>query len=206
MTTGMHLTNRDRAVIAATESFDALKAQLDSALSNGTATPDMLERVNAAAAHVARVSAMPMKFICAHCKGEEHCSESHIILHVAAVTIFDESVIFVGAGGEEVRGAYQTVEYGLDQLRKLPVCAACDDEARFLEHLHEAAIDQESDPRRSMGVAISNLVRMREEALAESQALRSEVERLLLEVSQLVSERRELRLRLSGVAIGGGEQ
>jgi hypothetical protein len=197
--TGVHLTERDRAVIAATNTFEALKAELDKAVRAGTATPAMLERVNAAAAHLALVSEMPMKFICAHCKGEERCAESHMILHVAAVTFFDKNVLLIGASGEEVRGAYHSIEYGMDRLRKLPVCGECNDEANLHEHLYEAAIDQEADPRRSMQVAIGHLIKAREETLAENERLLDRLDKQGERIEQLESERRELRLRLSGV-------
>jgi hypothetical protein len=206
MTTGMHLTKRDRAMIAAQDSFSERKARLDEAIAAGNATAELLESVQQAQAHVTLVSDMPMTFTCALGKGEAKCEKAHVIYHVIGVTFFNADVVHVNSDGEEVRGAYQFIEYDKARLRKLAVCGHCNDKASLHEHLFEGSLDQESDPRRSMGVAIGNLIRMREEAVEENKLLLSQIEAQRETIEQLGAERRELRLRLSGVAIGGGEQ
>ncbi|HEX8183291.1 MAG TPA: hypothetical protein VF747_01030 [Blastocatellia bacterium] len=193
MSTGMHLTDRDRAVIAAQENLDALKAQLDLAIADGTATLQMLEAVQAAQAHVKHVGAMPMKFVCALGKGQAKVAKDHIILHVCAVTYFHADAVHINSDGEEIRGAYQFVEYDKDQLRKIPVCGGCNGKALLHEQLHERAIDAEADPRRSVQAAFGNFIRERDEAQARHQALIEENARLQERNQELERELRRLR-------------
>lgn len=167
---GVHLTQRDQAVVDADEKFRNVKAQLDTAIDQSNASPALLETVLRARAQCDRAAALPMKIICADCGGEEELDGCSIYSVVAVARHLPD-------------GLWEHVEY--DKPRKLVICGHCGEQKDLRLHLHDKRYDAD-DPARDVGQHLARVA-------AENEQLKARVETLEVD---LFEARRPVRVPL----------
>jgi hypothetical protein len=141
----IHITERDRQLVDASEVYRSVKDRFDQALSTGVGTKELFAELESAAAEVRRIEQKPLRFVCAGCNEEEDLT-GHVIYTVVAVCSHDADT-----------DTYHWIEYPRDQMRHLVLCGDCDKERGFREHLHERKFDEEKHPHRQASAEIARL-------------------------------------------------